>query len=169
MTIPRVTLAGVPITLQAGAPVQNYSPIGGSALLRLSLGDGIKMTHWRRTAISVSGSGALNPGLDGINYDEVLTLDCTSIKANSSDLPRIAIIGTHRPDVEPWGLARVDGTWKKTPCALVGGEYDITPVAGATTYQLCWMPRFQVFAEPPQVGRDSGTGVSTWSFQAEEA
>lgn len=168
MTIARVTLAGVPITLQAGAPVQNYSPIGGSTVVRLSLGDAVKMGHWRRCAVAVSGVGALNPGLDGINYDDVLTLDCTSPRANSSPVPRIAIIGTHRPDVQPWGLARLGGVWVKTPCSLVAGMYDIHPVTEATYYQLCWMPRFQVFAEPPQVNRDPSTGVASWALQAEE-
>ena len=46
MSLPLVTLGGVPIVLHAGAPDQSDTPLLGEAVVRLSGGEGVKMTHW---------------------------------------------------------------------------------------------------------------------------
>ncbi len=58
-----LVLGGVSIIQHAGVgPIrQRYEPIGGSSVLRLSGGTGIKMTNWSRTATTVSGTGYLDP------------------------------------------------------------------------------------------------------------
>ncbi len=170
MTIRHVTLNGIPIALQAGSPVHDYSPIGGSMLTRLHGGSAIKTRHWRRTAVVISGSGTMNPGIDGLDYDEVLTLDCTSPMAASSIglSTSIPIAGTPRPDVAPWGLARTGKDWRRTGCVLESGIALLDPVAGAEQYQVLWLPRFLVFAEPPQHTRDASSGAVGWTLAAEE-
>jgi hypothetical protein len=168
MSYPRVTLGGVPIYLHAGAPVQSYEPLGGAGLVRMSDGAAVKMRHWERTAISISGTGWMNPGLDGLDYDSPLELRCTLHKSVSSDSNVIELTGTPRPDVEPWGLALVNNEWVKTAASTVAGVVTLSPVAGATRYQACWMPVFQVFMDRPSTGVDTGAGAHSWSITAEE-
>ncbi|MCY1520600.1 hypothetical protein D9M68_553820 [compost metagenome] len=168
MSYPRVTLGGVPIVLHAGAPVQNYETLGGVSLPRLHGGAAVKLTHWRRTRISISASGWMNPGLDGLDYDSALELRCTKQQAVTSTSASIPLTGTPRPDVAPWGQALVGDQWLPTPCVVDGGVATLTAVAGATLYQACWMPVFQVFAEPPSKSLDPGTGEHSWSLVAEE-
>ena len=72
-----VTLGGVPIRLQAGAPVCEYSPIGGVTSRRRSGGALVKMRNWRKTAITISGAGWMGPGFAGLNFDGPLELRCT--------------------------------------------------------------------------------------------
>ncbi|MNZ22482.1 hypothetical protein D3C78_395740 [compost metagenome] len=169
MTQPRVTLGGVPIVLHAGAPVQSYEPLGGVSTVRLHGGAAVKMRHWRRTAISISGTGWMNPGLDGLDYDSALELRCTHPQSITSASTTIAITGTPRPDVAPWSHALVDGQWVPTPCSIAAGVATLTPVAGAELYQLLWMPMFMVFMEKPPTGLDAGAGTYSWAITAEEA
>ncbi|MBV2132053.1 hypothetical protein KRX52_04480 [Pseudomonas sp. MAP12] len=168
MTYPRVTLGGVPIVLHAGAPVQSYEPMGGASVVRLHGGAAVKLRHWRRTAISISGSGWMNPGLDGLDYDSALELRCTHPQSVTSASNVITLAGTPRPDVAPWGLALIGDQWQPTPCVVVAGVATLTAVTGATLYQVCWMPVFQVFCERPPTGLDAGAGFYSWTITAEE-
>lgn len=168
MTHPRVTLGGVPIVLHAGAPTQSYDGLGGASLGRLHGGAAVKMRHWRRTAITISGAGWMNPGLDGLDYDSALELRCTHPQSVTSASTTIALTGTPRPDVAPWGMALVGDQWVPTPCAVADGVATLTPVAGAELYQVAWMPVFQVFCERPPTGLDAGAGSFSWTITAEE-
>ena len=168
MPAPRVTLGGIPIALHAGAPTQSYEPIGGATTVRLHGGAAVKLRHWRKTRISLSGSGWMNPGLDGLDYDSPLELRCTHPQSVSSTGTSIVLTGTPRPDVAPWAQALVDGQWLRTPCTVDAGVASLTAVAGAELYQLCWMPVFQVFTEPPPTGLDAGAGTFNWTISAEE-
>lgn len=168
MTHPRVTLGGVPLVLHAGAPTQSYEPLGGSAVVRLSGGAAVKMRHWRKTAIAISGTGWMNPGLDGLDYDGPLELRCTHPQSVTSTGTTIALTGTPRPDVAPWAHALVGDQWLRTPCSVAAGVATVTPVAGAELYQVCWMPVFTVFCEPPPTGLDAGAAAFSWSITAEE-
>ncbi|MCQ4311685.1 hypothetical protein NAV33_07225 [Pseudomonas stutzeri] len=171
MAIPRVTLNGVSIAAAAGSPVHNYSPLGGASTVRMHGGAGVKVKHWRKTLISISGSGSLNPGIDHLDYDSVMTLHCSSPMAASSVGTEtvIEMRGKARPDFAPWGLYRIGTGWRKTSCTVTDGFAHLTPVEGAEQYQVLWYPTYQVFAEPPQHSRDASTGAVGWSFVAEEA
>ncbi|MGK4343993.1 hypothetical protein ACSMFT_23045 [Ectopseudomonas oleovorans] len=68
MTPLALVLGGITISQHAGAIRQNYEPIGGSTLARLSGGTGVKLTHWRKWRTTASGTVRLNTGLGLINY-----------------------------------------------------------------------------------------------------
>lgn len=163
-----VMLGGVPIRLHSGAPVQQYAPIGGSAVRRRSQGAAVKMTRWRKTSISISGSGWMGPGLAGLDTTEPLELRCTQ----PMSLHTTALTGTltaqPRPDVSPWALAYVGGEWVPAAVTVVDRAFTITAVAGAAEYHVRWMPVFTVFADLPSEGLDSGSATFDWSFTAEE-
>ncbi|OBY60464.1 hypothetical protein [Pseudomonas sp. AU12215] len=167
-----LVLGGVSIIQHAGVgPIrQRYEPIGGSSVLRLSGGTGIKMTNWSRTATTVSGTGYLDPALDALDYAQPLELLCVK--------PR-AMIGTgrqfslppaeqRRPDVAPWGWALVRDQWIDVLVQMQGDAAELQDVAGATAYRIQWLPRLVVLASPLSSEFDEGTGLYDWSLSAEE-
>lgn len=164
-----VMLGGIPIRLQAGAPVQQYAPLGGSTILRRSGGAAVKMTRWRKTAITISGSGWMGPGFAGLDTSQPLELRCTAPQS----LHTTALTGTlpsaPRPDVAPWALAYVAGEWVPAAVAMAGAAFTLTAVPGAAEYHVRWMPMFTVFVDLPTEGMDSASATYDWSFTAEEA
>ncbi|MCY1533621.1 hypothetical protein D9M68_689600 [compost metagenome] len=163
-----VMLGGIPIRLHSGAAVQDYAPVGGVTTARRSGGALVKMRHWRKTAITVRGSGWMGPGFAGLDFDQPLELRCTKQQSLTTTALTGALPGTPRPDVVPWALAYVGGDWRLTPVEVDGGSYTITAVAGALQYQVCWMPVFSVFCEPPPESMDPASNTHDWTITAEE-
>lgn len=166
MPIPRIMLGGVPIVLHAGAPEESVGPIGGSTVLRMSDGAGVKMQHWQKSAGSISGSGWMPPGLAGLDYSPPLELRSTKVINHVGAGPEFALQHTPRPDMAPWAQALIGDRWVRVPCSYADGVVTIPPVPGATLYQACYMPVFSVFAEAPAETQGTEHG---WSLNWEEA
>lgn len=169
MIVPLV-LGGIAIAPHAGPIKQSYEPIGGSAVLRLSQGAGVKMTHWRRTRISASGSGWLDPGLESLDYSQPLELLCVKPRAIDGTALEYSLppSAERRPDVQPWALARVGDAWQETAVALNGDQALLTAVSGALAYRVCWLPRFIVFTDGVASDFDESSGLYDWSLAAEQ-
>ncbi|WP_044871976.1 hypothetical protein [Pseudomonas sp. LFM046] len=163
-----VMLGGIPIRLHSGPVVQEYSPIGGVTVARRSGGAAVKMQHWRKTAITIRGTGWMGPGFSGLDFSQPLELRCTKQQSLTATSLTGTLPGTPRPDVAPWALAYVGGDWVETPVAMAGSDFTITAVAGALQYQVCWMPKFMVFCEPPPESLDPSTNTHDWTITAEE-
>lgn len=168
MPQPQIMLGGVPIVLHAGAPTLSEEPIGGESSVRLSGGSLVSMTHWERMAGSISGSGWMPPGLDGLDYSQPLEFRSTKIKSISGAGLSYTLYGTPRPDVAPWGMALVGEDWVITVCVVTDGAATLTAVPGATAYRVCWMPIYSVKAKRPSETQDSGTATHGWSINWEE-
>ncbi|WP_339521726.1 hypothetical protein [Pseudomonas sp. EA_35y_Pfl2_R111] len=172
MSIPMLTLGGVPIVPHSGTAALSLSKLRGSARARMSRGKLVQMTHWSgKAAGTISGQGFMPPGLDGLNYDGPLEL--LSVQQENITVPElsVALSSTPRPDCQPWAEALVGTKWHRTSCDFVDGVATATPVAGATLYSFFWLPAYWVFAEDPDKGADH-TGASrpcSWSFSWEEA
>ncbi len=164
----QVMLGGVPIRLHAGAPVCEYSPLGGVSTRRRSGGALVKMRNWRKTAISISGSGWMGPGFAGLDFDQPLELRCTQPMSLGTTALTGTLPGVIRPDFAPWAAAYVGGEWVPTAAAMAGQAFTLTAVAGAAEYHVRWLPMFVVMCEPPPEGLDSGSATYSWSFTAEE-
>lgn len=165
-----LVLGGVEIVQQAGTIRQRYEPIGGSTSLRLSGGTGIKMTNWSRTATSASGTGYLDPGLDALDYSQPLELLCVTPRAMNGTSTQFALppADQRRPDVSPWGWARVGSGWVDTAVSIQGDAAELAPVNGATAYRIFWLPRLVVFTPGLVREFDEATGLYDWSLSAEE-
>ncbi|MCY1211421.1 hypothetical protein D9M72_231320 [compost metagenome] len=163
-----VELGGIPIRTFAGAPRQSYSALGGATLLRRSKGRAVRMQHWVKESITVSGLGWMGPGLDGLDFSQPLELRCTK----PMELETTALTGTlpslPRPDVAPWAFAWVAGELVRTPVVVVGTAFTLTAVPAATAYRLHWLPVFTVFCQKPERGMEAGDNTHDWSFTAEE-
>lgn len=156
-----VTLGGLPIVLHAGAAAQSDEPLLGEAVVRMSEGAAVKMTHWAKAAGSISLAGWMPPGLDGLDYSQPLLLCLTAQECMVDAGLVFALTSAPRPDVAPWALALlggVNGEWVRTPCAYAAGVATVTAVVGAELYMVQWMPMYSVFASKPPKSLDPVTG-----------
>jgi len=167
-----VVLGGVSFDPHSGPVRQSYTSIGGSSVLTMSDGAGYKQTHWKKTQITTSGRGQLDPGLEQLDYSSALELWCVKVQAVGGtglqyELPAQSRI---RPDVEPWAIARIGDHWIEVPVALDDATRiaTITPAPGAIVYRVCWLPRFQVLTAGVVSDYDENTGYFEWSFDARE-
>lgn len=165
MPTTHIMLGGVPIVLHAGAPVLSEEAIGGSAVLRMSDGAGVKSQHWERMAGSITGSGWIPPGLDGLDYSQPLELRSTQVNAMHGDGPEFTLTGTPRPDVLPWADALVGDQWKRVPSSFADGVLTVTTLQGASLYRACWLPVYSVFASRPPKTQSTS---HDWSISWEE-
>lgn len=165
MSIPPIMLGGVPIVLHAGAPEESIGPIGGSTVLRMSDGAGVKMQHWQRSAGSISGSGWMPPGLSGLDYSQPLELRSTKVINHVGAGPEFTPLHTPRQDMPPWAQALIGDQWVRVPSSYADGVLTVPPVLGATLYQACYMPVFSVFADAPSETQGAAHG---WSINWEE-
>lgn len=165
-----VMLGGVPIIVEAGAVTQNYSGgADGRALIRLSEGELVGLRHWRKYTITLSGSGWVGVGLDGLDYDTRLELRCTKPLTITGLGTTYSLTTDPRPDVAPWADALVGDRWMRTPVSMAGRIATIEPYDGATYYRLQWMPVFIVYADPPEETSGGGAGGSIdWTITAQE-
>lgn len=168
MSLPLVTLGGVPIVLHAGAPDQSDTPLLGEAVVRLSGGEGVKMTHWGKAAGTVSGSGWMPPGLDGLDYSQPLVLMLTSQECIVGDGQTHTLTSLPRPDKAPWAFGLVGSQWVSTSCSMLGSVATADLVVGATKYMIQWMPIYNVFASKPPKTQSSGQGSFGWTIAWEE-
>lgn len=166
MQYPLVTLGGIPIPVEAGAPDQSRDPLQGSTVVRLSDGAAVKMTHWSGKASGeLSGNGLIPTGLDGLDYSQPLELLLTHPRSISQASPVFTIPGRCRPDREPWGHALVEGRWRPVPCVRADQIVTLTAAAGATLYMVQWMPAYTVFADPPPETMSAAHG---WTINWQE-
>lgn len=168
MSLPLITLGGVPIVLHAGAPDQSDTPLLGETVIRLSGGEGVKMTHWGKAAGAITGQGWMPPGLDGLDYSQPLDLLLTSQECIVSDSRSFTLTSTPRADVEPWAFALVGAHWEATTCAVIAGQAEVAVVLGATRYMVQWMPTYRVFASKPPKSQSSGQSSFGWTITWEE-
>lgn len=166
-----VELGGVPLDTENGAPQQEYGELGGSNVGRRSGGRGVPMTHWSKTAITISGSGMYGAALHGLDFTQPLELRCTQpLELSTTELA--GTVSTDiRPDVSPWAWALVDGERIRAPITRVAGTRDfvLTAVPDAARYIVCWMPVFIVKASRPTRSWSAVPGeLHAWTLTAEE-
>lgn len=168
MSLPLITLSGVPIVLHAGAPDQADTPLLGETVLRLSGGEAVKMTHWGKASGTISGQGWMPPGLDGLDYSQPLELRLTSQECIVGEGRVFALTSRPRPDVNPWAFALVGAQWEPTTCIFSGTQAEAAIVIGATRYMVQWMPAYRVFASKPPKTQSSGQSSFGWTITWEE-
>lgn len=166
MTVP-LMLGGIPIVLHAGAPDLSEQKIGGWSQDRMSDGALVKQTHWQKAAGSISASGWIPPGLDGLDYTGTLELRSTQVSNMQSAGLEFALPTTPRPDQAPWASALVGEQWVDAEVSTADGVATVTAVPGASLYQVLWLPVYTVSADRP-VKTQSG-GIQSWSISWEEA
>lgn len=170
----------VPITA-AMTLSMDYSPLGGSVVLRMLDGGAVKQQHWEKLAVAISAEGVLPPGLENLSYKDPLLLKCGAVRGTTSVSPTGIGVPTERrtdagftpegfgwvPDVDEPSL----GSWVSTSIAIVPGPPDVAnlgAVAGATQYRVTYFPQITVFADPPEVVNDVHGKTISWTINAEQ-
>lgn len=167
MAAPRLKLGGIEVPLHAGAPRVGYAAAGGAEDARLSGGKLVRMRHWKKWQITISGTGWMATGLDVLDFDQYLDLWCPKPKRVATTSTEVRIQTDARPDVPVEAHALVGRDWVPTPVTMDGRDATITPVAGALQYSVVWFPRFQqVLCVPPD--EDSSAGDVAWQIVANE-
>lgn len=164
--VPPLMLGGIEIPPHAGAVELSDEEIGGEASLRLSDGTLVTMSRWKKAAGTVSGQGLMPPGLDGLDFTAHHEFRSTQVSTAQSASLVFNLTSTPRPDKAPWAFARIGNQWQPTPCSAVDRVVTVTPVAGASVYQVWWMAVYQVKATRPRKNQSTAHG---WSFSWEEA
>jgi hypothetical protein len=164
--VPSLMLGGIEIAPHAGALELSDEQIGGEGSLRLSDGTLVTMSRWQKAAGVISGQGLMPPGLDGLNFSAHHELRSTQVSTYQGAGPVFNLTSTPRPDKAPWAFAQVGQQWRPTPCSTVGKVSTVTPVPGATAYQVWWMPVYMVKATRP---RKTQSSQHSWTLSWEEA
>lgn len=168
MIKPHVTLGGLPIILHAGAPDHSYSQEAGWTDVRLSGGSLVRMAHWGKETITISGSGWMGTGFDGLDFTQPQELRCTQPKTVTGNSLSYTLTSTPRPDVEPWAIALVGDQWVNTGVSVSNKTATVIAVTGASTYRVSWMPVYTVLVSPPSESMESSVASYAWSFSARE-
>ena len=168
MIKPHVTLGGLPIILHAGAPDHSYSLESGWTDVRLSGGSLVRMAHWGKETITISGNGWMGLGFDALDYTQPLELRCTQPKTVTGNSLSYTLTSTPRPDVAPWAHALIGSHWVRTAVSVSGKTATVTAVAGSSAYRVSWMPVYTVLVSPPAESMESSVASYAWSFSARE-
>jgi hypothetical protein len=162
---------GVEITLRSAIELkQTYSPVEPGVVLRKADGSAIKQVpSWSKLKTEISGSGWLPEGLSGVDFSDSVVVDCVGQRSITSDSNAIAISDTVRPDVDPWGIAFVNGHWVDVGSSWAGGTLTIDVISAATLYQARWFPRLTLLCSEPATETDHNNATYGWTLTGEEA
>mgnify|MGYP005751698733 CR=1 FL=1 len=169
---PNLTIAGcaVPVAICDEGLTQRYEPLGGGATLRLADGSAIRQVRWRRLATTIAGTGILPAALAGIDWDQPVVLGCIASRAVHTTGAPVALPVARRLDAPVFALAHLAGGDSLRPVA-VNVEADVatvTPLAGATAYQVHYYPLLTVFSQGPRETWDGVGAVAGWELVCEE-
>lgn len=149
---------------------QSYEVIGGSSLLRMLDGAAVKQNQWSKIRTTISGSGSIPPGLEGLDYTTSKTLKCAGKKSISSLSNVIVLPAARRSDTPhlPRGFAMVDRLLVATSISISTNTATLGVVSGADFYTVHYWPQITVFVQPPRESHDVNGAVINWSLEAEE-
>lgn len=159
-------LGGITVRIESGAPEMDYDSPGGFSDATLSNGMTVRMRHYKKELVTVTGSGWFGSGLDGLDMDQYHLLLCNKPKRMNVTGLNALLTSDPRPDVPVRAVALVDGLEYPTPVAMDGRAATITPVAGAQEYTVIWYPQFLVLCTPPPAA-NSNRAVS-WTLICRE-
>ncbi|MCC5809855.1 MAG: hypothetical protein JJU06_05730 [Ectothiorhodospiraceae bacterium] len=167
---PDLIIGDLVIPVRARTTVrQSYEPLGGVARFRLSDGTLVQQTHWRRLRTLIQGTGWVPPGLDLLDYDSPVIIDCINPRSVWTPATAVVIPGAVRPDAD-LVVHAVLGTddYVQTEAVLDAGTATITPVPDAQQYLLRWYPRLTCYLDRPEDALDAAGADWDWQLTAEE-
>ena len=165
-------LGSAVVPLHAGLGlVQEIAPFGGYSVLRLLSGAARRQTQWQKRRVSFTASGWVPPGLQLLDYSQVLTLKCPLPTGLVGATTTIALPTDRRTDSGhvPLGYAYVSNNWTPTTCSITDHVATLGSVSGATAYRVLYWLQMSVVAEPPQESMDGARAEWRWTLRAEEA
>lgn len=165
--VPELTVDGLVVPVQAALDLsQTYEEIGGVSLRRTLGGGTFRQSHWTRLKTALSGGGwcpfAHYP------LGSVHLLGCIAPRSLMETGPVLTLPAARRSDVPLQGWALVGGELVATPVVLSGHVATLTPVPGATQYQVSWYPLLQVVFSDLKYSAELRQAQYQWQLTAEE-
>lgn len=169
MNAHNIIIGGVEITIDSANQIsQSYETLGGRSMRRLLNGAGLLQTQWAKVQTSISGTGRVPPGLDGLDYTTSLSLSCAAPLSIWSANTSITLPTSRRTDWAPHAYAIVAGRHVRTSLSIAGNAATLTAVSGAGGYLCAYYPILTVYATPPR-HNFNGRGPSVgWTLDCEE-
>lgn len=150
----------------------SYEWLGGETILRTIGGAGIKQETWRRLRVTISGSGWIPPGLEGIDTSTQQVVACIVPVAATCDGSRQATLPTTRradSGYTPWALALLpDASAVETPVSFAGDVGTADAVAGAIGYQILYFPKITAWVSRPGSSGDHAQAAYRWELICEQ-
>lgn len=153
----------------AHAIEQTYEPVEAVARHRTLGGTLLQQVAWRKLRTVISGRGRLPDGMEALDFDAALTIQCMAPLAISSATAAITLPAARRTDWAPHGYAVVGGVLVRAASSLVGNVLTIATTAGASGYQAVYYPTLTCYASPPSRSFDGRGTEAGWTLTAEEA
>lgn len=176
MSLRTLILGGVAVPLHSTLELdQRYTVQQAVDRRRTANGDLHQRTTWTgKLATTINASGPIPPGLQALDYTGTLLLSCMQHRAITSASNVITLPAARRTDAGSLPYARAQvmrgdvPEWVSTGLAIVSNVATLTPVAGATAYQVLYFPEITVYADPPTETRQARGGAFGWQLVAEE-
>lgn len=170
---------GVVVPVYASTEInQRYEKRRGATRYRMADGSLRQRRVWPATGAkivtTISGNGVIPAGIgeDGdVNYDGPIVISCIAPRAVTTTSTSIALPASRRNDAGslPFGRALLlNEVWVSTAVSMAGDIASITPVTGATQYQVVYFPQITVFADPPTEDKPGRGPSFGWTLTAEE-
>ncbi len=115
-----------------------------------------------KISTTISGSGWMTTGWEGIDLSSSLTLSCGEVVSVASVSRVIDISADRRSDIALRCFALLAGEWISKGFSTNVDQITVDLESGATQYMVGYYPEFSAFIEIDQTGRQG------WSLTAEE-
>lgn len=122
----------------------------------------------RKIETEITGRGTIPPSLEALDVNLAYTLSCIE-PVGVLGGTTIALPAARRtdPGSEPHGRAFVGSRVVWTPCIMAGNDALLTPIGGATRYQVLYYPEFEAKLTLGRVTHPRGR-LFDWSLTARE-
>lgn len=149
---------------------QDYEEDFASTLLIMADGSGVPQNAWGgKIKTTLSGSGWIPLGLDGLNFNTTLELSCAAFKAINSASNVITLPAARRSDIALTALALVGGKKVPTSVSISTNTATLGVVSGASAYQVWYQPKINVYVtQRPKLTQDIQKMNFGWTFSARE-
>lgn len=179
MSIPTLVINNVEVPLIAmESYTQTYEFIGGFSLRRKLNGAGQHQENWKKLKTTISASGVIPPGFEGLAIDTAYAVACgTALEVTSTSNVITMPTANYRTGgiYTPVGRAWVPGnlgTRRKplvsTPVSIVNGVATLNLVTGASGYRVLYYPTLTGFIER-RVSINERSSEYSWELSIEEA
>lgn len=164
-------IADIVITPHAGFELRQAYDVLQARHARRSMDGTLRIqSRWQKLQSSISGSGWVPDGLDGLDTSVILAVACIQPLSKDTASNVITIPRVFRVDAgyAPQGIAIVNDEPVPTPLSLAANVATLTPVASATRYQVMYYP---IITGMVSISRqfDEAGSVSAWTIEVEEA
>src|SRR5690606_1243403 len=131
-------LGGITVPPHAGMPDVSYAEAGGATDVTLASGAAVRMRHWRKELITISGTGWMSTGRDALGWDATRRRRWPQTRGRATHGTSVRVTRDVLGDVPVVAYGLVSKDWVLTPVTRSGRAVTISPVTGASRYSVYW-------------------------------